>query len=70
LTNTTPAAILQVGDSQLRARFYEEVGLHGTYDPQARVVDVDARVLNGRVGGGTRSLTPRAPAAGQFAIAA
>jgi hypothetical protein len=34
----------------LKARFYEEVGLRGTYDPRTRVVDVEARVLNDRVG--------------------
>jgi hypothetical protein len=36
----------------LKARFYEEVGLEGTYDPHAKFLE--ARVLNGRVGGGTR----------------
>jgi site-specific DNA recombinase len=51
--------LLEVSDPRLRARFYEEVGLHGTYDPKARVVNVEARVLNGRVGGGT--CTPSTP---------
>lgn len=45
--------LLKMTDPTLRARFYEEVGLQGTYDPRVRAVDIEARVLNGRVGGGT-----------------
>lgn len=45
--------LLKVSDPPLRARFYEEVGLQATYDPKARAVDIEAHVLNGRVGGGT-----------------
>ncbi len=45
--------LLQVSDPVLRSRFYEEVRLTGTYDPRTRVVDVEAHVLNDRVGGGT-----------------
>lgn len=43
--------LLEASEPALKARFYEEVGLQGTYDPAERVVE--ARVLNGRVGGGT-----------------
>ncbi len=42
--------LLEVSDPVLRSRFYEEVGLTGTYDPRTRVVDVKAHVLNDRVG--------------------
>ena len=45
--------LLQVSDPKLKARVCEEVGLSGVYDPRARVVDVEVRVLNDRVGGGT-----------------
>ena len=45
--------LLEVSDPKLKARFYEEVGLSGVYDPRTKVVDVEARVLNDRVGGGT-----------------
>jgi hypothetical protein len=36
-----------------KARFYDEVGVEGVYDPKNNSVEVEARVLNGRVGGGT-----------------
>ncbi len=50
---------------------YDELGVNLTYHPDGRVhVGAGARVLGVRVGGGTRTLTPRAPAASQFAIAA
>lgn len=45
--------LLQVSEPKLKARFYEEVGLSGVYDPRTKVVDVQVRVLNERVGGGT-----------------
>ena len=45
--------LLHVSDPKLKARFYEEVGLSGVYDPRVRVVDIEVRVLNDRVGGGT-----------------
>lgn len=45
--------LLQLSDMTLRNKFYEEIGLEGVYDPKAQVVDVELRVLNGRVGGGT-----------------
>ena len=43
--------LLESSDPQLKARFYDEVGLEGVYDPEAQAVE--ACVLNGRVGGGT-----------------
>jgi site-specific DNA recombinase len=45
--------LLVQSDPALKATFYEEIGLEGTYDPAERVVTVEARVLKGRVGGGT-----------------
>lgn len=47
--------LLKGSDPTLRARFYEEVGLAGTYDPKKRVVDVEAGVLNGWC---RRAITP------------
>jgi hypothetical protein len=42
-----------------------------TYDTDGRVaVQALPRGVQVRVGGGIRTLTPRAPAAGQFAVAA
>ncbi len=49
--------LLEDGDPVLKAKFNEEVGLEGTYDPKECVFE--ARVLNGRVGGGTQNKTPR-----------
>lgn len=47
--------LLNVSDAKLRSRFYEEVGLSGTYDPVTRSVDAlaDIGVRKVRVGGGT-----------------
>ena len=47
--------LLGVSDPVLRSRFYEEVGLRGTYDPRTRTVDAvaDLGVRTVRVGGGT-----------------
>jgi site-specific DNA recombinase len=62
--------LLQMSDPKLKARFYEEVGLTGVYDPRARVVDVEVRVLNDRVGGGTSTIIPRHPIGGWLGSAA
>jgi site-specific DNA recombinase len=43
--------LLHSSDTQLKAKFYEKVGLECVYDPGSQVVK--ACVLNGRVGGGT-----------------
>lgn len=45
--------LLQVSDAKLRTRFYEEVGVLGTYLPDARSVDIetDPCVRKVRVGG-------------------
>ncbi len=47
--------LLQVSDAKLRSRFYEEVGVLGTYLPDSRSVDIEADpcVRKVRVGGGT-----------------
>ncbi len=45
--------LLDASDPILKARFYDEVGIEGVYDPKTQSVAVEARVLNGRVGGGT-----------------
>lgn len=45
--------LLDASDPALKARFYEQVGIEGVYDPKSHSVAVEARVLNGRVGGGT-----------------
>lgn len=45
--------LLNASDPSLKARFYDEVGIEGLYDPETQSVAVEARVLNGRVGGGT-----------------
>ena len=37
----------------VRRRTSTEVDLSGVYDPRTKVVDVEVRVLNDRVGGGT-----------------
>ncbi|MGH9055465.1 MAG: hypothetical protein ACRDYY_06315 [Acidimicrobiales bacterium] len=42
--------LLEESDPELKTKFYEEVGLEGTYDPKERVFE--ARVLNGCVGRG------------------
>ncbi len=47
------AVCLDVIDPDLRARFYQDVGLEAVYDPQLNVVDVEVRVRNDRVEGGT-----------------
>lgn len=47
--------LLDVSEPKLRSRFYEEVGLTGTYDPDTRSVEALAEigVRKVRVGGGT-----------------
>ena len=45
--------LLDASDPALKARFYDEVGLESVYDPNNQSVAIEARVLNGRVGGGT-----------------
>ncbi len=47
--------LLDVSDAKLRARFYEEVGLSGTYDSVTGSVEAfaDIGVRKVRVGGGT-----------------
>jgi len=63
--------LLQVSDRKLKARFYEEVGLSGVYDPRTQAVDVEVRVLNDRVGGGTSTPTTRPLFSGEYrAVAA
>jgi site-specific DNA recombinase len=49
------AAALEDADPRLRAQLYEELGIEGTYDPHARIVEVraDLRRRMVRVGGGT-----------------
>jgi hypothetical protein len=49
------AAALDGADPVLRAQLYEELGIEGTYDPGARIVEVraDFRRRMVRVGGGT-----------------
>ena len=49
------AAALDGADPVLRAQLYEELGVEGTYDPHARIVEVraDLRRPMVRVGGGT-----------------
>ncbi len=56
--------LLDASDPILKARFYDEVGIEGVYDPKTQSVAVEARVLNGRVGGGTRSFWYQALATG------
>lgn len=53
--------LLHASDPTLRARFYEEIGLDGMYDPHTRVVNAsaDLGVRMVRVGGGTRAPGPR-----------
>ncbi len=55
-----------------KASMYQGLGLHLAYQPDqnAVVAIADLGRAFSRVGGGTRTLTPRAPAAGRFAIAA
>jgi hypothetical protein len=47
--------LLDASDPALRARFYDEIGLDGIYDPHTRVVnasaDLGVRMVG--VGGGT-----------------
>jgi hypothetical protein len=45
-------ALLDASDPVLKARFYDEVGIEGVYDPKTQSVAIEARVPNGRVGGG------------------
>ena len=49
------AGALEGADPVLRAQLYEELGIEGTYDPHARIVEVraDLRRPMVRVGGGT-----------------
>lgn len=63
--------VLAEADVEDRNELYRELGVSLTYYPDGRVaVEALPRGVQVRVGGGTRTLTPRAPAAGQFAIAA
>lgn len=43
--------LLESSDPELKAKFYEEVGLESVYDPGCQVIE--ACLLNDRVGGGT-----------------
>ncbi len=47
--------LLEMSEPALRSRFYEEVGLTGTFDPLTRSVEAvaDLGVRKVRVGGGT-----------------
>jgi hypothetical protein len=65
------AEMLARANATDKAALYADLGLSLTYRPSERSVLAETRpVYIARVGGGTRTLTPRAPAAGQFAIAA
>jgi len=58
-------------DPEDKRAIYDELGVNLTYHRDGRVhVAAGAHVLRDRVGGGTRTLTPRAPASGEFLVTA
>jgi site-specific DNA recombinase len=58
-------------DPEDKAELYRQLGITLTYSPDGRVnVQVLPRGVNVRVGGGTRTLTPRAAIAGEYRAAA
>ncbi len=54
---------LDVSETKLRSRFYEELGLTGTYDPNTSSVEAlaDIGVSKVRVGGAITPLRTRIP---------
>lgn len=63
--------VLADADPTAKAEVYNDLGLKLDYSPDGTVsVEARPRGVIVRVGGGTRTITPRAPAAGTFLIAA
>jgi hypothetical protein len=63
-------AVLSDADVEDKAALYTELGVSLTHHPDGRVqVETRPRGVEGRVGGGTRTLTPRGSAVGEFTIA-
>ena len=66
-------AVLETAEPALKAELYSSLNLRLTYQPERNSVAVEAApapCAKVRVGGGTRTVTPRASADGEFAIAA